>query len=89
MNRWISLAADLRALSQMPLNTENERKACCECADRIQHHLNTENKDMTNTLPHFVWHYLADADIRFKDKSYRRSQDAEIAEIIKELEQRK
>lgn len=88
MNKWKSIAADLRELSQMPLNTDSDLGACCVRADKIQLQLETQDKAMTDTLPHFVWHYLSDADIRFKDKRYKLSQDAELAGIIQELEER-
>ncbi len=73
----------------MPLNSKNEMIDCCAQADKIHHQLETEYKELTDTLPHFVWHYLSDADIRFKDKGYKQKQDVEIASIIQEIEQRK
>jgi hypothetical protein len=89
MNKWKAIAAELRVLSTMPLDSENDMDACCTQADQLQHQLEMEYKELTATLPHFVWHYLSDADIRFKDKRYKQNQDAEIASIIQELEQRK
>jgi hypothetical protein len=39
-----------------------------------------------SAIPHFVWHYLADADIRARDDAYRTDQQAAILEIIIALE---
>jgi len=39
-----------------------------------------------DAIPHFVWHYLADADIRARDDAYRTDQQATILEIIIALE---
>lgn len=33
-------------------------------------------------LPHLVWHFLSDADIRFKDERYRQSQLRLLEECI-------
>ncbi len=37
-------------------------------------------------VPHFVWHYLSDADIRLKDAGYAESQYTRLDDIIAELE---
>lgn len=37
-------------------------------------------------LPHFVWHYLSDADMRSKQPLYRDKQDATLSEIISAFE---
>ncbi len=37
-------------------------------------------------LPHFVYHYLADADIRVRDEVYRAEQQSTILEVISAFE---
>ena len=38
-------------------------------------------------LPHVVWHFLSDADIRFKDEQYREMQVRQLDEAITAWEQ--
>jgi len=38
--------------------------------------------DLSNAVPHAVWHYLSDADIRLKDVRYALLQRKEIDEIV-------
>ena len=35
--------------------------------------------------PHFIWHYLADADIRMKDESYAEMQNLRIGLVLQHL----
>ena len=42
--------------------------------------------DLIDSIPHFLWHYLADADIRLKDPEYRESQQSIVEEILGFLE---
>lgn len=37
-------------------------------------------------IPHLIWHYLDDADIRLKDSTYASMQNAQIFDLIKKLE---
>ena len=37
-------------------------------------------------VPHFLWHWLADADIRVKDSEYRRSQVAQLETVLQQME---
>ena len=39
-----------------------------------------------DVMPHFVHHYLADADIRAREPEYRAEQQGQILEIISEFE---
>lgn len=41
---------------------------------------------LANVLPHQIWHYLDDADIRLKDPRYYKIQQSEILTIIDMLE---
>jgi hypothetical protein len=37
-------------------------------------------------VPHFVYHYLSDADIRVRSESYRSMQQAQVLDVIRQLE---
>lgn len=37
---------------------------------------------LADSVPHFVWHYLADFDIRRKDATYRAKQMGQLFEVI-------
>jgi hypothetical protein len=37
-------------------------------------------------MPHFTWHYLADADIRSRDEAYRRSQERDLEAVLPRLQ---
>ncbi len=41
---------------------------------------------LSDVMPHFVYHYLADADIRAREPDYHDDQQTHILEIISELE---
>jgi hypothetical protein len=36
-------------------------------------------------VPHFLWHYLSDADIRMKDEKYAEMQDGRIKVLLQYL----
>jgi hypothetical protein len=46
-----------------------------------------EGSTVCDDLPHVVWHFLSDADIRFKDERYREMQLRELDEAITAWEQ--
>ena len=41
---------------------------------------------LSDAIPHAVWHFLSDADIRMKDVEYRASQIAEVLPAIEAFE---
>jgi len=43
------------------------------------------NVELADLAPHFVWHYLADADIRQKEPAYRAIQLRELLEAVNAL----
>ena len=73
----------MRQLAELPCSTPAEVKSWYAEAGVFEAYVQTSDVE----LPHFVWHYLSDADIRARDSEYRASQDREIREIISELEQ--
>ena len=38
---------------------------------------------LADSVPHFVWHYLADSDLRRKDTAYRAAQIDKLLEVIR------
>ncbi len=51
--------------------------------DRAQ--LVLEDSDLLKGAPHFLWHYLSDADIRMKDEVYGEMQDRRINLVLQHL----
>jgi hypothetical protein len=43
-------------------------------------------QELSGAVPHLVWHYLADADIRLKDSLYAVDQTRQLMEIVQLLE---
>jgi hypothetical protein len=41
--------------------------------------------NLTDSMPHFLWHYFSDADIRVKDDVYRSMQLKRIAILVRSL----
>ena len=41
-----------------------------------------EDHELLRGAPHFLWHYLADADIRMKDEVYAEMQNRRIALVL-------
>ena len=88
MNEWKSIAEKLRKLSQMALVTRDDLASVNMCADQLLAELRAMEQSVYDSLPHFIEHYLADADIRLKDSRYCEEQQKQIVEIIKKLETR-
>lgn len=44
-----------------------------------------EDHDLLKGAPHFLWHYLADADIRMKDEVYAEMQNRRIGLVLQHL----
>jgi len=80
------IAKKLRKLSQMPLVTRDDLATWTMCAGQLLAELRAMEQSVYDSLPHFIEHYLADADIRLKDSKYCEEQQKQIAEIIKKLE---
>ena len=52
--------------------------------DKAQYIL--EDPDLLKGAPHFLWHYLADADIRMNDAAYEEMQNQRIHLVLEHLE---
>jgi hypothetical protein len=44
-----------------------------------------EDPELLRGAPHFLWHYLADSDIRMKSKAYAEMQNRRIELVLKHL----
>ena len=67
-----SLISALQSLAAKKVTNRKELAAWRLAADRLEESLTPEQQD---AMPHFVWHYLADADIRLRNASYRADQE--------------
>ena len=81
-----SLAAELKALLEMPLNTSSDLDAWDRESDIFRNKLYTKYGTIYDSLPHELEHFLADADIRLKDEEYKKSQNEFILRLIDHLE---
>ena len=57
--------------SRSPKTKEEMQLVEAECIELMQQ---IKNLNLGNTCPDEVWHYLTDADIRFKDPEYAKYQ---------------
>jgi hypothetical protein len=78
------LIARLRALAERrPRTREEQTQLAAELfvlGERI------ERSPVCNETPHNIWHFLSDADIRFKDARYAKSQLDDTLAILKQWE---
>ena len=44
------------------------------------------SKDLAGELPHFLWHWLADADIRGRDAEYGKLQAHQLESTLQQME---
>jgi hypothetical protein len=79
------LARDLRALLGMSVTTKADLRAWNRLALRVQADIRS-SLDVSNQLPHDVWHYFSDADIRWEDPEYARKQCEFVREFLTKLE---
>jgi hypothetical protein len=75
----------LRALAESTPEDTRQLPAWYERAREFEAVLHSDAA-LSDAIPHFVWHYLADADIRARDLAYRADQQVAILEIIIALE---
>jgi hypothetical protein len=77
-----ALITALRELSARPVTNRKELAAWRVEADRLEQSLTPEQAD---GVPQFVWHYLADADIRLRNPGYRADQERQLEQALREL----
>lgn len=79
------LASDLRELSAHAVGSHDDLKGWYAHAQAVQAKL-MQDASVSMGMSDFIWHYLSDADIRFKDRGYAQEQEARLFEVIAELE---
>jgi len=77
-----SLISALRSLAARPVTNRKELAAWRLEADRLEESFTPEQAD---SVPPFVFHYLADADIRLRNSGYRADQERRLQTVIGEL----
>ncbi len=76
------LITALQSLAARPVTNRKELEAWRVEAGRIEESFTPEQAD---AVPHFVWHYLADADIRLRNAGYRADQERRLQQVLSEL----
>jgi hypothetical protein len=82
---FIVLAHDLRTLLGMPVVTRSDLRAWNELAFRVQSAIRG-NPEVSNQVPHELWHFFSDADVRRDDPEYGREQCQLAWDFLKRLE---
>src|SRR5687767_13977637 len=83
-----SLADDLRALSSLPLTTEEDLDQWDIEADKVREKLHSTYKDIAAELPGELEHYFDDADIRVRDDGYRMRQEVFLTKLLQSLDEK-
>ncbi|MEN8159237.1 MAG: hypothetical protein ABFS41_04090 [Myxococcota bacterium] len=78
------LAGDLSELAAMPVRDEDQLEAWYAAARRIEEGIRTDPV-LSDAVPHFIWHYLADADIRRGEPVYYAEQTQQLMGLLEWL----
>jgi len=76
------LISALQALAALPVTNRKQLAAWKLEADQLEQSLTEDEADF---VPQFVWHYLADADIRLRNPGYRADQERQLEQALREL----
>ena len=76
------LITALESLAARPVTNRKELAAWQLHAGRLEQSFTPEQAD---AMPDFVWHYLADADIRLRNAGYRAEQERQLKRVLGEL----
>lgn len=82
---FIDLARDFRTLLEMPVAAKSDLRVWNEMALRIQSAIRG-NPEVSNQIPHEIWHFFSDADIRREDPEYGREQCQLAWDFLRRLE---
>ncbi|NLB56630.1 MAG: hypothetical protein GX811_12880 [Lentisphaerae bacterium] len=77
----IALSKELRILHEMPISSKEERDNWYLAAQSLQDRIRKDWTDIEASLPHELYHYFSDADIRATDEGYRRY----LEELLRDL----
>jgi len=76
------LITALQALAALPVTNRKQLAAWKLEAEKLEQSLTEDEADY---VPQFVWHYLADADIRLRNPGYRADQERQLEQSLREL----
>ena len=80
------LISALESLAARRVTNRKELAAWRLEADRLEQSLTPEQAD---AVPHFVWHYLGDADIRLRNPGYSADQGRRLEQVLRKLAPRR
>lgn len=80
-DQQVEFGQRLRALADRPVASKADLDGWYAAAQQLQVGL-----PPGLNLPEIFWHYLSDADIRLRDHQYARMQDAQVRQLIADLE---
>ncbi|HKB59508.1 MAG TPA: hypothetical protein VKC56_05610 [Gallionellaceae bacterium] len=75
------MVAALKIAAAMEVSNPEDVSGWDRQAEAIRRMLDGD-AGLADSVPHFVWHYLADSDIRRKDTAYRATQIEKLLEVI-------
>lgn len=79
------LGRDLSVLADITVASKSDLGAWYQRAKAVQERLSCSDPEVLGSVPEFVWHYLSDADIRFKDSEYAALQERMVKSLISYL----
>ena len=78
----LRLRDDLRSLEAMPISSKEDRTKWEEAARVIERRLRSEYAEVFDLLPHELWHYLSDPELRSKDQVYAARQKRHLGPLL-------
>jgi len=80
-NSALDLIANLRALAARQTETAAERDGLIADSVTLKVDISLDH-ELANIVPESVWHFLSDADIRFRDSRYASAQLSALASSL-------
>jgi hypothetical protein len=74
--------SDLRERLSAILDQEEQKLVDWPAVDQMLDRLNQDLTTGSSQCPHFVWHFIADSDIRAKNAVYADHQRAEVRRFV-------
>ena len=75
-------SSDLRERLSAILDQEEQTVVDWPAVEQMLDRLNRDLKEGPSECPHFVWHFIADSDIRAKDAAYAEHQRDEVRRFV-------
>ena len=79
------LAEELTRLSEFVPTSKDELDKWYEQAKRLKDEHLLAPDGLSQYMPHFLWHYLSDADTRMKDEAYAKMQNGQLNLLLEPL----